>query len=57
MTRRSEIRQADANRIAKAAALAKVKAEIKLPSGATIVFSPADNTDTPPVAPIRKIVL
>lgn len=57
MTRRSEIRQADANRIAKAAALAKVKAEIKLPSGATIVFSPADTTDKPPVAPIREIVL
>lgn len=57
MTRRSEIRQADANRIAKAAALAKVKAEIKLPSGATIVFSPTDTTDKPPVAPIREIVL
>lgn len=57
MTRRSEIRQADANRIAKAAAIAKVKAEIKLPSGSTVIFSPVTETDTPPVASIRKIVL
>lgn len=57
MTRRSEIRQADATRIAKAAAQAKVKAEIKLPSGAVVVFSPVGEPDKPTVAPIREIVL
>lgn len=40
MARRAEIRQSDATRIAKAAAIANVKAEIKLPSGATVIFSP-----------------
>lgn len=57
MTRRAEIRQSDANRIAKAAAIANVKAEIKLPSGVTVVFVPVTETDKPPVAEIRELVL
>ena len=56
MPRRAEIRQSDATRIAKAAALANVKAEIKLPSGATVIFSPHEPSPIP-TAPKQEIVL
>ena len=56
MPRRAEIRQSDATRIAKAAAIANVKAEIKLPSGATVVFSPHEKTPIR-TAPKQEIVL
>lgn len=56
MTRRAEIRQSDATRIAKAAAVANVKAEIKLPSGATVIFSPHQPTPIK-AAPKQEIVL
>ncbi len=57
MPRRAEIRQSDATRIAKAAAAANVKAEIKLPSGVTVVFAPVNEPDKPIVAAVREIVL
>lgn len=56
MTRRAEIRQSDATRIARAAAAANVKAEIKLPSGVTVVFAPHE-PETPPAPPLRKLVI
>lgn len=54
MTRRAEIRQSDATRIAKAAAQANVKAEIKLPSGATVIFSPHE-PDPQKQAPSKRV--
>lgn len=54
MTRRAEIRQSDATRIAKAAAQANVKAEIKLPSGATVIFSPHE-LDPQKQAPSKRV--
>jgi len=58
MSRRAEIKQADANRIAKAAAHANVKAEIKLPSGVTVIFAPNTNGEAAQPAPVlRKLVI
>lgn len=57
MTRRAEIRQSDATRIARAAAVANVKAEIKLPSGATVIFSPHEPVEPIRTAPKQEIVL
>ena len=57
MTRRAEIKQADANRIAKAAALANVKAEIKLPNGITVTFAPNANEDAPLQAAKRQEIV
>lgn len=55
MSRRAEIKQADANRIAKAAAHANVRAEVKLPSGVTVVFAPNTNEEPPQPAPSKRV--
>ena len=55
MSRRAEIKQADANRIAKAAAHANVRAEVKLPSGVTVVFAPNAKEEGQQPTPSKRV--